>query len=664
MKKSVLLVSVLLGATLGCWAVDLPLTRVALFTSGVGYFERQADITDQASVDLQFSTEQINDVIKSLILMDRGGGQIGTVTCESKEPVERVLRTFSVNLADNPDRFTLYNRLRGAEVSVQFSGETFAGRILGVEKRTVIHDDTEMEVQSLTIGGPNGIRSLPLEDIRLLTFKDNNIQNDFVKALETLAGRLDRDKKNITLRFDGKGKRPVVMGYMLEMPVWKTSYRVAINEKKLFLQGWAHVENTTDEDWKKVSLSLLSGRPISFIQNLYDPVYVKRPIVEAVQTVAAPPPMYAPAAAPAPMARMMSKRAANYAEAEADYSMASEDRFAGGGISLDEGGVTVAASQQEAGELFEFGIKDVTLPRQQAALLPIVNAPLAGSALSIYNRSVNAKYPLNGIEFTNTTGAFLMQGPVTVFDDNIYAGDARLGDTPKGTRMWLSYAVDLATDIAIERDAAPEEIVSIKIRRGVITQQRKQRETIKYVIQSKREKARELLLQHPYRHDWVLDQPAQKPEHTEEFYRFYLTLKPQAKFDFTIQESRIVEQTAALVNLRDDLLQFYLNQKVISANVRKTLEKLAGMRQDLYAQQRDRDEIRRKLDGITKDQQRIRDNMNAVAKNSESYAKWERKLSEQEGQIEELQKQFDDRVAKIKELEDQIAAFLGDLNVE
>src|SRR5207302_321489 len=82
--------------------------------------------------------------------------------------------------------------------------------------------------------------------------------------------------------FIGEGKRNVRVGYVIENPIWKTSYRLVLGkekEDKPFLQGWAVVENATDEDWKDVRMALVSGRPISFMMDLYTPLYVPRPTV-------------------------------------------------------------------------------------------------------------------------------------------------------------------------------------------------------------------------------------------------------------------------------------------------------------------------------------------------------------------------------------------------
>src|SRR5437899_9308531 len=107
------------------------------------------------------------------------------------------------------------------------------------------------------------------------------MDNEVRKALETLALSHDAQKKAVSLNFTGEGKRDVRVGYVVENPIWKTSYRLVMDkEGKPFLQGWAVVDNPTDDDWNNVGMALISGRPISFQMDLYQPLYVPRPMVE------------------------------------------------------------------------------------------------------------------------------------------------------------------------------------------------------------------------------------------------------------------------------------------------------------------------------------------------------------------------------------------------
>ncbi len=253
------------------------------------------------------------------------------------------------------------------------------------------------------------------------------------------------------------------------------------DDEKPFLQGWAIVENTTEQDWNDVNLTLVSGRPISFIMDLYQPLYAQRPVVQPELYASLRPQMYdqdlaaaneefrksAESKDAAPADRLARSRAGRMAGGafgaarglaapaapaagddlqlgvRVDAEKLAELNLAQGGQSLAQGG--------DVGELFQYTIATpVTLPRQQSAMLPIVNGSVEGTKVSIYNQSVHAKHPLNGLKLKNTTKLHLMQGPVTVFDGGAYAGDAKIEDLQPDTERLISYALDLDTEVAPE----------------------------------------------------------------------------------------------------------------------------------------------------------------------------------------------------------------------
>src|SRR5207247_9752338 len=82
-------------------------------------------------------------------------------------------------------------------------------------------------------------------------FLKPQVEQEFRQALAVLATGHDTQKKLVSLNFTGEGSRRVRVGYVTECPLWKTSYRLSLNKDQLFLQGWAIVEDTTDEDWTK-----------------------------------------------------------------------------------------------------------------------------------------------------------------------------------------------------------------------------------------------------------------------------------------------------------------------------------------------------------------------------------------------------------------------------
>src|SRR5437764_11483369 len=121
----------------------LPVAQVVLFSSGVGYFQREGAVDGDQRVDLSFPTQDVNDLIKSMTLRDLDGGRIAAVSYDSNAPVERTLQSFAVNLTGNPSFSAILNQARGEKVEVALqqaaAGQhgTLAGSVIGVEKKKV-----------------------------------------------------------------------------------------------------------------------------------------------------------------------------------------------------------------------------------------------------------------------------------------------------------------------------------------------------------------------------------------------------------------------------------------------------------------------------------------------------------------------------------------------
>src|SRR5262245_23967997 len=268
-------------------AVSLPVTRVVLFNSGVGYFSRSGEVTDDARVDLSFPEADVNDLLKSMVLEDFNGGRIAAVSYDSREPITRTLASFAVNLNGNPTFAGIVSQMGGERVEVVITPGAanqpgkLNGVIVGVESQKIASGNATVDVEFLNLWCAEGLRSVKLPDVQQLKFSNPVVESEFRRALDVLALSHDSQKKAVSLHFAGEGKRKVQVGYVIEAPIWKTSYRLVLSDKeKPYLQGWALVENPTDEDWGGVKMALISGRPISFKMDLYNPLYVARPVVE------------------------------------------------------------------------------------------------------------------------------------------------------------------------------------------------------------------------------------------------------------------------------------------------------------------------------------------------------------------------------------------------
>src|SRR5262245_49302721 len=283
-------------------SVSLPISQVILFNSGVGHFTRSGEVEGDARVDLTFPEQDVNDLIKSMTLRDLSpNGKVAAVTYDSHDPIDRTLASFAINLNHSPSLAQILTQARGEQVEVALQGTSsqpgnLVGKIIGVEQQMApSKDGPPVPATILNLWCAEGMRAIKLSEVQRLRFANPTIENEMRRALETLTMSHDSQKKAVSLHFSGEGKRKVEVGYVVENPIWKTSYRLVLAkdaDHKPFLQGWAVVENPTDEDWQKVTMALVSGRPISFVMDLYNPLYVGRPTVEPELFASLRPPTY------------------------------------------------------------------------------------------------------------------------------------------------------------------------------------------------------------------------------------------------------------------------------------------------------------------------------------------------------------------------------------
>lgn len=660
------------------WGQELPVRRVALFSSGVAYFERDGQVDGTVKIELPFKTAQINDILKSLVLQDLGGGAIRPVVYAPKDPIEKALRAFGIDLTGKPTLGALLDQIRGVPVSVTQTGAgtPILGTILGVEKKRVIVKDQVVEEDVLTIVCEDGIRSFGLPSLSRIKLTDEKLDAELTKALSVLAETHDADKKPVVLEFAGQGQRRVRVSYILEAPIWKTSYRLVLGDGEPFLQGWATVDNTTDGDWNDVELTLVSGRPISFIQDLYQPIYIPRPEVRPELYASLVPRRYGGAIVETEEKladaneRGRRRSVAERLKAAAPTAPGSSGGFGGrdmstAGIDLAAAGVASLATAVEAGEMFTYPIDTpVTLPRRKSAMLPIVNQSVKGEKFSIFNPGTHPKYPLNGLRLTNATGLHLMQGPVTVFEEDTYAGDAQLPDMTPGEKRLISYSLDLKREVEWIAKPTPEVLTAVRIARGTLIATRKYADERTYNIKNKDQATRAVLIEQPFRSDWKLITPTDPFERTPAVYRFRVDAKGGETTPLVVREERQGEQLVALGNTDMNSIQFYLRAKVISASVREALEEVVRKRNELEQTAAQRRGWEDRVAEINRDQARIRENVKTVRQGTDLYERYITKLEAQETELDQAAATIAQLKERQRQQQEALDAYLLSLNVE
>ncbi|MBI3807185.1 MAG: hypothetical protein HY281_06680 [Nitrospirae bacterium] len=636
----------------------LPLSKIVLYSSGVGYFQHDGTVNNRTQLDLRLHANQINDMLKSLVVQDFGGGRISTVTYGSRDPVTKTLGSFGINLNGNPTLGQILTQVRGEPVEVT-APNPIAGTLLGVEKKTEsIGEGSQhrvIEQEYVTLLTEEGFRSLSLANVQRIKLTNPTLNAELHQALAALAANHDAQKKMVSITFDGTGSRQARIAYLTETPVWKTTYRLVLDEDKApYLQGWAIVENQTSQDWRDVKLSLVSGRPISFTMDLYQPLYNPRPVVQPELYANLKPQTYSdaldelksvasPPAARSDMKkeRLLGKMAQGFAggrtNAPASASVAAEMEMG----SLEEG-VAPMAMAEDKGELFEYRIdQSVTLAKHTSALLPIIGQPLQGQKVSLYNQSVNAKHPLNGYRLKNTSALHLMQGPITLFDSGTYAGDARIEDLPPGQDRLISYALDLKTEVEPKLEGGTQELATVSLRKGTMLISRRLVEDRTYLVRNRDAKAKTVLIEQPYRADWKLAEPKEPTERTRDMYRFSVSVDPGKSATLRVKETLPIQESILLMESGIDQIVHYQQAKEVSPKVKETLQRVMQLRSKLDDARAQRMRLDQRTAEITAEHARIRENMQRLPQNSDLYTRYVKKLDQQETELEKLRKEIE-----------------------
>jgi hypothetical protein len=742
----------------------LPLRRVTLYKHGVGYFERQGQVTDNQTVTFLFDAGQMNDVLKSLVVLDLGrgatAGKITGVTYDSTKPLDKRLEEFGLTLdsSNSAGLTALIGQLKGAKVELKTvnAANTQTGTVVGIEKRFKTQNNERTESQELVLIGAQGeLFSVPFDQLRTIRLLDNKLRADLEQYLNILQSTLQKNLRRLNIATQGQGTRDLFVSYVVEAPIWKTTYRVVLDKQaKPFLQGWAVVDNVQEEDWTNVSLSLIAGAPVSFIQDLQQPRYKQRPVVGMPEDVSIAPTV--PEAAfgkeikltagggglsgkvtdqagsAIPNATVKLRQAMTNAEITtrtnsegvyrlsglpagaytvtvespgfknqmmtgvniassrtttnnfelsvgqvsemvtitggATYLSASASVMSRASAMRDEdSGIEVDVNTQDIGELFEYRIATpVTIQRNSSALIPILQSAIEGEQVALYNKATHERNPMSAFYLHNTTGLTLESGPLTIIENDTYAGEALTGRIKPGEKRFITYAVDLGCRVAVKEDETDGKPFLAEIREGEFRLHYRQNKATVYSLTNVSDKAKTVYVEHPYDKDekWRLAKDLKPLETTDSFYRFKVTVAAGSTAQFTVSEELPDVNTFAISNMTSDTLKLWIAEGYLNAATRQAIEAIFELKTKAGALSYDLKEKQTEMNAVAKDQERMRDNLRALGKTDEEKQLVQRyvaKLAQGEDQLERLraeekrlteertatQKQVDERLQKL-----------------
>jgi hypothetical protein len=612
MTKTVL--TLVLCATLASPA-ELPVTQVVLYKHGVGFFERSGKLSAGQSARLDFAESEMNDVLKSLTLEEPGGGKISGLRYDSQDTRTHRLSIFPFQIGAAEPLSGLLDRLKGARLELKFGADTMSGIV--VNGRTLPGPADREQLTLLLDSGE--LRNVDLSAAASIRFADPQLQLQFRDYLTAVAAARSTDKRSVYIDSTDAKERDLRATYMVPSPVWKSSYRLIFGAAaQPTLEGWAIVDNTTGEDWNNVRLSLVSGRPISFVSQLYAPRYIDRPGAELSDDPAARPVVHS-AAMDLRDAKQGERRALQAQSAGAQQFLAEANKAVSGypaappapPAPVSPSSIVADAMAQELGELFEYRIaQPVTIRRNQSAMLPFLQQPVEARKLLIYSDH-SSTHPTDAAELVNNSGKTLDGGPITIYDGGVYGGEALMETLKTGDRRLISYAVDLGTRITEAFGSKQAVVREIHLNRGILTTRVAAEETRTYTVKNVDQKAKSLIIEHPIRPEYaLLNREATRK--TPQAYRFEIQLAPGATQEFPVQEERVYSESAQLSNLTPDLLVTYIANRSLTPAQRAELQQLSDHKRQVAENAAALQDAARQIQDATNDESRIRQNIQSL----------------------------------------------------
>lgn len=662
----------------------LPVRRVILYKNGIGYFEHLGRVRGAQTVSIDFTSAQLNDVLKSLTTLDLDGGRITGVSYDSLAPIDQRLGLIRLPLGEDPTRAKFLGALRGARVDVQTGAAIVTGRILSVERVSRRKADVTAEVDEISLITDGGeLRTIELGPATAVRLRDADLAGQVSTYLDVLASRLDRDLRRMHIATTGQGDRNLFVSYVSEVPVWKTTYRVVLPSKpadKPLLQGWAIVDNTVGEDWDNVELSLVAGAPQSFIMAISQPQYTRRPVVPMPQQLLPGPQTHAPTLREdeTAQARILEQVRASPRPPAGMGGGAGTGRGIVGGVvgGLPEAPPPMtadrmaeslranepAAQGQELGDLFEYRLKEpITIRKNQSALVPILSASVEAEKVSMYRAGSRVERPLRALWLTNSSALTLERGTFAVLDGDAFAGEGLIDPLKPGERRLLSYATDLGVVVAEKQEMQGRRVTRLRSERGVLVVHRDERDRRVYTVRNEDREPRVVVIEHAVRAGWTLDPAGPKPAETSTTaYRFRLPVASKQTATLDIAETHAGETAYSVDSLTDDQIKIILAGAANPA-LEEALRGIGAKKAEIAAIDRAIAVIQAQIDAIFKDQQRVRENMQALkgsAEEKQLVQRYVRELDEQETRITTLRAEQQKRQAEkekvVRELTEMI----------
>lgn len=642
---SVLLVVCLAALVSGCnqahtvdTAGELQISKVVLYQNGIGYFERRGKVHGD-TLQLRVRPDQVNDVLKSLAVLNFSGGQTSSVGLPVERNSARLARELPKQVRSARGIVGLLGVLRGVDVSVDDGDRWLRGRVVGVE------GSAKRAVLTLMTGGGE-LKTLKVSRIDEVRIHDKALAVGLSRSLDISKQDGRWKPVSLTVRMTGADVHEVLISYIHEVPIWRPAYRAWVDkDKKVQLQGWAIVDNVSGEDWRDVALSLVVGSPLSFRYNLHKTHWVQRPdlSVRMPSVSAAPPPpdvgyadedkesndkaaeaesgpslgdmrRGAGMAAGRPMSKSMAPRPSrSYRPSAPPAAAPRPDYSADQRRAAMQQSAAALVKGREVGALYKYdALTPITVLDGNAALINIVNRKVDGDDVFLFRDAGST--PFRAVLIRNGKGSALESGPITLYVDGTFAGEGFLGRIEKDATTFVPYAQEGGFKLNTSATSKTAEARLVKILDGRIHIEARSTYTRTLSITSHRDKPSLCYVKVSVRGGaWELKDPPKNIVKAGSEMYVPVLVPPKGKGTATlVEESPVHTSTTHLSGLALTAFKLYIEDEKAEERFKGPIRELLALQETLAELGRTRSTLYQQRNLLSREAQRIRRNLDSL----------------------------------------------------
>ena len=627
-----------------------PLKRIVMYNSGVGQMQHAGKVAGKQRMEIRFGNHDVNDVLKSIVFDDKGGGSVKAVEYQPAPEPEDV----AANRIGQPMTLAqLLHRFRGEKVELESGRFAYSGIIYGVENRT----KGNIVEETVILITDEGMEAVGLSDVTKTRFVNDELREEMKLAMAGLAKSRKANTQGLELLLEGEGERDVEFAYVVDMPIWRMTYRLSLLDEKATLQGWAHIDNITGVDWQDVTIELRSGKPQAFHINIFDPLMSQRPRLGSS--------VFDYTVGLTLIQKMFGGSSQeNFGEGIPARGLGGGGFFGGAGFG---GGLGARETPGRASQMLSYKLeKPVTLGAGKSAALPVFSNKVPVRQMSIYTDSSADSTPDLALQVTNNSKSPIVSGPISIVGDGDFIGDAKLGRLSVGESAELVFGVDRAVNVSKNVGEVEARLIEARLKENEIQLFREEQTKVSFDAENKDTEKRNVVIKF-YLTTVGLNKKVLQDYSIEEIKQWFVPAPKEIKDDLLAYEIEVGPQKTETLSIvvsvpsevekkllgldRDTLRQWEKDGVRIAEKELKLFNEIVELNETIEETRKTIAEATGSVEDYEKDQGRVRSNLEVVLKNPDAAKIYLEKLNQLEKQIEDSKASIVTQRKKLEQLQ-------------